>query len=159
MGFLSKIFGKQEPVQEAAQQELESKESKDLLWARISEITTFGDNQLRPELARAQQKKWVRATFSDFRNFYAKIRDFRAKIEKDTAKIESVPMQSAEFQEYSRNVVAMIRRLTTEMKIVEDQLGNEKNVNEIANHLLASVNAYDEFKDYWTNRVRKRFLD
>jgi head-tail adaptor len=146
-------------VQEAAQQELESKESKDLLWARINEITTFGDNQLRPELARAQQKKWVRATFSDFNNYYGKVRDFRAKVERDITKVEAVPMQSAEFQEYSRNVVAMIKRLVLEMKMVEDQLGNEKNVNEIAAHLLASINTYDEFKDYWSNRVRKRFLD
>ena len=159
MGILSRLFGKQEPVQEAPQSEAESKDNKDLLWERISEIMAFGENQLKPELVRAQQKKWVRATFSDFRNSHIKIRDFRTKIERETAKIEAVPMQSMIFQEYTRNIISMLKQLNAQLKVAENQLGGERNITEIANSLTLSVNSYDEVKDYWTNKVRKQFLE
>jgi hypothetical protein len=159
MGILSRLFGKQEPVQEAPQPEGESKENKDLLWERISEVMAFGDNQLKPELVRAQQKKWVRATFSDFRNFHIKVRDFKTKVERDTAKIEAVPMQSAIFQEYSKNIVSMLKQLTSHLKSAENQLSGERNITEITNSLTLAVNSYDEVKDYWANKVRKQFLE
>jgi|GEM_PF-2622864 len=158
MGFFSRLFGKEVPVEEPIVQ-AELKENKDMLWERVSAVLSYVDNEFRPELVRAQQKKWARATISDFRNFYSKIRDGRTILEKEAARIEAVPLQNPSFQEYSRSIVVSTRKMAEELKFVEDQLGGEKNITEITNHITESINVFDELKNYWASRVRKQFLD
>ncbi|MFA6461883.1 MAG: hypothetical protein WCV90_06470 [Candidatus Woesearchaeota archaeon] len=158
MGFLSRLFGKAEPVEESVIQ-AELKENKDMLWERVSDVLSYVDNDLRPELVRAQQKKWARATISDFRNFYTKIRDGRMRLEKDMTRIEAVPLQNPSFQEYSHSISASVKKMSEELKIVENQLSGEKNITEVTDHITEGINAFDELKNYWATRVRKQFLD
>ena len=158
MGFFSRLFGITEPVQEPVI-EAELKENKDMLWERVSSILSYVDNDLRPELVRAQQKKWMRATISDFRNFHAKMMDGRMRLEKDVARLEAVPLQNPAFQEYSRNMSNSFKRLIGELKEVEHQLQGERNVTEVTNHVTEGINVFDELKGYWTSQVRKQFLD
>lgn len=158
MGFLSRLFGTEEPVSEPVIQ-AELKENKDLLWERVSSTLSYVENELRPELVRGQQKKWVRATFSDFRNFHAKMMEARMRLEKEAARVEAVPLQNLTFQEYSRNITASVRRLVDELKTTENQLQGEKNITEITNHITESINIFDELKGYWSSQVRKQFLD
>ncbi|MEK6938921.1 MAG: hypothetical protein AABX04_07825 [Nanoarchaeota archaeon] len=158
MGFFSRLFGTEEPVSEPVIQ-AELKENKDLLWERVSGTLSYVDSELRPELVRGQQKKWVRATFSDFRNFHAKMMEGRMRLDKEAVRVEAVPLQNPAFQEYSRNITASIRRLVDELKTVENQLQGEKNITEITNHITEGINIFDELKGYWSSQVRKQFLD
>jgi len=158
MGFFSKLFGKEEAVEEPVVQ-AELKENKDLLWERVSGVLSYVENDLRPELVRAQQKKWIRATLSDFRNFHAKMMEGRMRLEKEIAKLEAVPLQNPIFQEYSRSLVGSFRRLNEEIKAVEQQLQGERNLTEITNHVTEGITVFDELKGYWTSQVRKQFLD
>lgn len=158
MGFFSRLFGASEPVQEQVI-ETELKENKDLLWERVSGVLSYVENDLRPELVRAQQKKWIRATFSDFRNFHAKMMEGRMRLEKEIVRLEAVPLQNPSFQEYSRNMAGSFRRLIQEIKSVEQQLQGEKNITEITNHVTEGINVFDELRGYWTSQVRKQFLD
>ncbi|MFH0701588.1 MAG: hypothetical protein V2A62_04075 [Candidatus Woesearchaeota archaeon] len=158
MGFFSRLFGTEEPVSEPVIQ-AELKENKDMLWERVSGTLSYVDSELRPELVRGQQKKWVRATFSDFRNFHAKMMEGRMRLDKEAVRVEAVPLQNPSFQEYSRNITASIRRLVDELKTVENQLQGEKNITEITNHITESISIFDELKGYWSSQVRKQFLD
>ncbi|MBI4983164.1 hypothetical protein HZC32_00780 [Candidatus Woesearchaeota archaeon] len=158
MGFFSRLFGGREQMQEAALPSPELKDNKDLMWSRISEALSYIDNELRPELVRAQQKKWIRATFSDFRNFHLKIRDGRIRVEREAARLEAVPLTNPLFQEYSRNIVALTIKLSMELKLVEDQLQGERNINEITSHLSEGINIFDDLKSYWVSRVRKQSI-
>ncbi len=158
MGLFTKLFGKAEPMSEIPPVVDEGKDNKDLLWGRISQITSFVDSELRAELMRADEKKWIRATFSDFRNFHIKFRDFRVKLDKELSKLESVPLQSPMFQDYTRSMLGYLKALSTSLKNVEDQLYGEKNITEIARNIKTAINNLDDFKGYW-NTVRKHFLE
>lgn len=158
MGFWSNLFGSGEPAAETPAILPESKESKDLLWDKISSTLSILDNELRPIMVQAQQKKWVRATVSDFRNFTIKLRDGRTRAEKETAKIEAVPLQNPEFQDCAKTVGYFLKRINGEIKLVEEQLNGERNITQIPAHLSEGLSALEQLKGYWTN-ARKKFLE
>ena len=116
------------------------------------------DNELRPVMVQAQQKKWVRATASDFSNFTIKLRNGRTRTEKETARIEAVPLQNPEFQDCARTVTDFLKKINFEIKSVEEQLTGERNITQIPAHLTEGLSSLEQLKGYWTN-ARKKFLE